>query len=474
MPRKIVDTFNVEGEDYSIEPVIDAVPVEGSQHAVMGGGVYSELIATRGDTPVASGPNAVGAFTRKGAYDYFDGAENPNDFYRQLRPRGKLWHMVRVSEYCVAYGATANFPNGVFVAVPRGSRSTRPTFYSEDGLHWTEGSGITLTRQDGSVYNICYGNGMFIIGGYNSGIFYSEDAINWYQGTGIATNKSVFKPTYGNGVFVAGGQDMPYWSEDGKDWTRGTDSTGYGYLSSSAVDWLQFVNGVFYGMLTPNGGIGNRHPVYSLDGETWYAASDIGGAKFIVYDNGRFMCETESDVKWSEDGVNWTVGVTFATANVANTGYFPCFCNGRWYVGTYSEGLYYSTDNGATWTHAANGLADQSSYCGVCVAGGVVFIRTGSTYKRGYAETQSTFTVFTPPSALIINDEGSGIFFLDNGIWWSKTGLWSEDCVNWFSTGTGIVNNYSTRSDGMAFGDTAIVVLANNAIWCSTIKQYKD
>ena len=43
MPN-IVDRFNVNGQDFFIEPVLDNAPTEGSQHGISSNGVYQTLM----------------------------------------------------------------------------------------------------------------------------------------------------------------------------------------------------------------------------------------------------------------------------------------------------------------------------------------------------------------------------------------------------------------------------------------------
>lgn len=69
MPNRIVDRFNVDGQDYAIEPVIDPTPVEGSQHAVMSGGVYNEIKRIDEDKSATPISDSTKNFTAGGAYD---------------------------------------------------------------------------------------------------------------------------------------------------------------------------------------------------------------------------------------------------------------------------------------------------------------------------------------------------------------------------------------------------------------------
>ena len=171
MPRKIVDTFNVDGEDYSIEPVIDPIPLEGSQHAVMGGGVYSELIATRGATAVETGRNVNGAFTRKGAFDYTLGSISASSWLGKVFGRmfGRAWTQGTGANttYNMQYYLT--YANCIWVC----GSSSHGVWWSEDGKAWTRGIGIADGAAGGDIEILAYVNGLWLCSCTNHGIWWS-------------------------------------------------------------------------------------------------------------------------------------------------------------------------------------------------------------------------------------------------------------------------------------------------------------
>ena len=235
MPRKIVDTFNVDGEDYNIEPVMDAVPTQGSPNAVESGGVYSELIATRGATAVETGRNVNGAFTRKGAFDYTLGSISAQSWL------GKVFGHLFGRVWTQGTGANATFSmnkltyaNGLWVC----GSTYHGMWWSEDGKSWTQGTG------DNTYYEmeyLVYANGLWVCGSYNHGLWWSEDGKSWTQGTGGNTYYEMEYLVYANGLWVCGSDSHGlWWSEDGKSWTQVK-----GITATYAMQYIVYANGMW-------------------------------------------------------------------------------------------------------------------------------------------------------------------------------------------------------------------------------------
>ena len=102
------------------------------------------------------------------------------------------------------YGVT--YGNSLFVAVGEGE-----TIVSRGGIDWVERGGVIFTSPDGVnwikrninaplLYDVAYGNGVFVAMGKNI-ILTSQNGVDWKQQGGgeINTLRSI---AYGNGLFV--------------------------------------------------------------------------------------------------------------------------------------------------------------------------------------------------------------------------------------------------------------------------------
>lgn len=274
---------------------------------------------------------------------------------------GTRWHTVQtdVFDRGIHRGRISSivYGKGRFVATAAHHRIA----HSDDGITWTlaENGGLG----DYSFYGISYGNGRFVVVGYNrdqgNGIIgYSDDGETWTLAEDGSLDIEIFYCIgYGNGMLIAGGSEGNVaYSDDGKTWTaipgspfedRDVRYITYGngrfvvfcsyfqgynpmiYYSDNGIDWTAVPDGPFekyrypvYNIVYGNGIFitvsHSARMAYSIDGETWYSGSDGSGFILdalagtganldgIAYGNGRFVIgcgnglEGSSRIAWCD------------------------------------------------------------------------------------------------------------------------------------------------------------------------------
>lgn len=344
MPN-IVDRFNVEGQEYYLEPPMDAVPTQGSHNAVQSGGVYDALAGIAISPTPAQGETK--AFSTGGAYDYFQTA-NSKEWLRKVfgKSIGIRWAQGTVSDGATL-GAlpTVNTEDGVFFTIP--TYGPAHVYVSFNGKDWQP----TDIEQNSSsawyVRNAIRFKGLYILsmmglsGAQRDKLYWSENGINWTQ---ISFTGRVYQ-MYSNGdVLVISGGGI-YYSEDGKNFSACTSSGGGAY--SSGEYCITYGNGIFMFIN------GDNYPMavgVSTDGKVF-----TGVSISATYAYGR--------------------GIAFGE-NI----WRAYFGGGR---------VYRSTDNGASWTQELTSPADTDTstimaYClgsGITYAHGQWFI-----YSKGKAQ----------------------------------------------------------------------------------------
>jgi hypothetical protein len=351
MPN-IVDRFNVGGQDYYIEPVLDQVPTEGSPRPVMSGGVYQELIATRGDTPMASGVDAQGAFTRQGAYKYLS-------WIMEKIGIGKWQDPIYASASALSINAII-FANNLFVAA-----TTTGCWWSEDGITWRQGVSTTststaITDMNVSRTAVAYGNGLFVCGGYNSvdTLWWSTDGKVWNKSSGYTLSiQYVDGIAYDvtMGWYVSSYRQAGAVSSDGKTWTTDSNRFALNQIASNGSLW---VGG--HSTYQQDGA-----PFYSADGVTWSSGLSLSGIIVyqVIHANGLWLCGCNQGMFYANI-LNATHH--FRAATMLRSGYYSVrainYAFGV-FVAAVTEGeqasdkgIWYSTD-GINWTQCTGDIA---------------------------------------------------------------------------------------------------------------------
>lgn len=209
-------------------------------------------------------------------------------------------------------------------------------------------SGSTIYASDADSYiNVSKGNPIYA-SEMNKVINYLTPPAEWKAGKSTFTAYDI---CYGNGKYIIVGNGKIAYSTDLTSWTRVSQS-----IFSSYVRSVCYENGKFIAV----GDDGKT--AYSTDGMTWYAGSssatsDLNG---VCYGNGRYV----TSYLYSTDGVTWN----YATNTNKYNG--VCFGNGK-FIGVGNLGaLHYSTD-GSTWTKISQSVITGNIMC--CTHGGGKF-----------------------------------------------------------------------------------------------------
>lgn len=188
---KIVDRFNVEGEDYFIEPVMDTTPTEDSEKAVASGGVYAyrSSVPTDGDkrfftsegayddksnVPVnidtATEEEARKNFTAGGAFEFFGHTMNVRDWYPMMFPylMGNTWHWRQTNAFSGSIYTTCRgyYRGSVIIGTSTGAALITANAYNANA--------ITGLPTGASVKHIICPNGIALLGTDRDGLFYAN------------------------------------------------------------------------------------------------------------------------------------------------------------------------------------------------------------------------------------------------------------------------------------------------------------
>jgi len=207
-----------------------------------------------------------------------------------------------------AYITSAKFLNGKFTILTSAYPANGVVHLSADGITW-ETHPITIA---GSLYDISYGNGVYVVTGTSGKIFISTDnCVTWIDKSLADTSRRFWATTFAAGVFVIVGEYIYSSTDNGATWVE----TGLGVTEEALDDYIydiKYGNGMFLAVAEgsldditwPYGG-----KVYkSLDGITWTKAfiKEGGGFMTIAYGDGLFaLTEYTGKVLISADGVNW-------------------------------------------------------------------------------------------------------------------------------------------------------------------------
>ena len=232
--------------------------------------------------------------------------------------------------------------NGILWVAVGTSASTTPAttvIYSYDGISWTAASGTTFGSTTGAQgRDVAWGGNKFVAVGTSGGAapattaIYSYDGINWLATTTTGSTTGMWSTT----SFSGSGWGVAY---NGSRWVA---VGGDGNTTAATA---------------------NKCIYYSADGLTWTNAT--GGSPFVpgagqANSIARSICW--NGLRWVAVGTNNTSTVT----SVATTSVF------------------YSNDNGVTWTATATNvygaglLANQANYGGYSIAfNGVRMVTVG-------------------------------------------------------------------------------------------------
>lgn len=186
-----------------------------------------------------------------------------------------------------------SFVNGQFIGI-----NPERFFFSSNGVSW---STTPVPTNTGRLYNLVFGDGLYVAGGEHRSIWISTNGTDWSY---PATNLSIYpyggdtRVAYGNGVFVgaSGEQADILTSPDGWNWTVQSLVTNVGdYVYFNGVT---FANGRFVA-------VANTAIATSLNGTNWHVLRTNLSLYSVVGGAGRFVAVGGSTLASSADGTNW-------------------------------------------------------------------------------------------------------------------------------------------------------------------------
>lgn len=159
---------------------------------------------------------------------------------------GIQWTLV---DYPSGFGRVTDmiFEDGRFVVITtEDSVSSRPGFYSTDGLSWTE-----FDLPDSKTYTrICYGNDRFVILAGASCIVYDKDFTSYKEITFPGSRAQWSDLCYGNGIFIARFSNRLAYSKDAVNWSEiSSDESNI----SSRLGRIIYGNGTFFAIESGSG-----------------------------------------------------------------------------------------------------------------------------------------------------------------------------------------------------------------------------
>ena len=123
---------------------------------------------------------------------------------------------------------------------------------SIDGINWIQRD---VGFDNSMIRSICYGNGLYVVGGDNGKLATSIDGINWIQrdvGFGIYIYAEIYSICYSNGLYIIGGGNFNglIISSDGINWIRQNFNSKYdGIITSIVYGDNLYVAGGWYNII---------------------------------------------------------------------------------------------------------------------------------------------------------------------------------------------------------------------------------
>lgn len=245
------------------------------------------------------------------------------------------------------------FGNGIFVALPLSLPTNHVYYSSNGGLTWNLSNPFTSA----SLQSISFGGGTFIAVGGNTtnSVFarFSTDGINWSDGSGlpVSTNNTYSGIAYDDvSRFVTVGSVLPlavvsaFSDNDGATWSTGGNP-------GNTLNSLTYGKGLFVGVAV------NNDLYWSNDRSlSWILASSPVALNLLYdvdYGNGNFVTVGQiGEIDISSDGDTWINAGNFGTNDFRAVTHGNINGNLRFVAVGDNNSVYYSDDNGVSWTVA--------------------------------------------------------------------------------------------------------------------------
>ncbi len=239
--------------------------------------------------------------------------------------------------------------------------------------------------QDPSVYNLTYGNGIFVVVGDYGAILTSPDGLVWTTSRPSSTLESnLAAVAYASGTFVAVGDSGTILTsaDNGATWTSRTMVMTEHLLAVAAG------NGKFVAL-----GDAGVMLISSDQGATWTRQSPVTTSYLcgLTYGNGVFVAVGDSGtiLTSADSGATWTA----RNSGVVETLCAIAYGNGKFVAAGDNGMILTSADSGATWTPQTVGGGADIVFNGVAYGSGM-FVVVGEKYVAGTLGTGQILTSY--------------------------------------------------------------------------------
>ena len=262
---------------------------------------------------------------------------------------------------------------GIFVAITTGK-----VLYSTDATEW-----IVSALQDSTrvLLDICYGNGVYAVLGYEGYVYSSSDLAQWNR-ISIGQSETMCSLSYGGGVFVCATQvtRIIKKSFDGANW-------------QVQYDWNFDILDVAIGenkIVCIDSD--NNFRISSDWGKSWtIVPTGTTGLQYLSYAKGLFIATgSNGQIRTSEDGLIWTSRTSGLSVLLSNIRYFEE--TGKIVICTSSNGTFLYSDDGLTWQTGAFGI--NVSYSDITYGNGYYLV-CGRMSNTTYILKSSNLTTWT-------------------------------------------------------------------------------
>lgn len=273
------------------------------------------------------------------------------------------------------------------------------------GLHYTFSNGddwsteLTYTTIDGTIWCLALGGAGMYAGLSNDGVYVSPNGFNWtktslgdFDVRSIAVDgNTVYAGTWANGIYksVNGGAT---WTQSGLNTMNVTAVTIFGNKVFAGTHDSDSPKGVY--ISTDNGTSWNQSSLNNKVISSFAVqGSNIFAGTFSYNPSGVFI-STDYGSTWS---------VTSLNNKLVNTVFAY---NGMLFAGVYNGGVFYSSNNGTTWTAKNEGFSTLPSVYSFIVANSYIFAGTYAyaVWRRPVSDVIGIQNISTEiPSAYSLN-----------------------------------------------------------------------
>lgn len=342
-------------------------------------------------------------------------------------------------------------------------------FYLRDGAFFTNTTAALATSPTGAtwtgrtlptatwLYDITYGNSIYVAVGVSGHIFTSSDAATWTQQTS-GTSEQLVSVEWDSSLslFICVGVTTIRTSSNGTTWSTATIPSGLGTRSSNipvagTCSLLVKLNGTWFTTIGSS-----DHIISSTNGTTWTArfvggllstsGKVVAGSTSVMTNNALFKLNTMMIACPAAGGImtaplssnSWTLQV------LPSVGVFNAVSYGAGlYVAVGNSGIIYTSSDGITWSSQTSGTAanlvsiDWSGSEFVAISSSVVLRSTNGTSWTNIGSNGGSSMCYS-----------GGQFITFNG---STTVRLSLTGVTW------IDNTISTSSNMRAFSNGVVI-----------------